>query len=152
MLLSLFLSEAKLKNSDQNKQQHIFFYIRSLYIFAAQHWLRHVHIFYQNYQWFIYFSGIKPLCTPCKHLRLNRQWSKNCSESWQLAGYHSRDNSLSTSSCTPVDTLVIIHALLDHVDGCVRPTRPHSLCVPHEEVQKLSLDCLSADLFWNAQQ
>ena len=30
--------------------------------------------------------------------------------------------------------------------------RPHSLCVPHKEVQQLSLDCLSAESFWNAQQ
>ena len=30
--------------------------------------------------------------------------------------------------------------------------RPHSLCVMHEEVQKLLLDCLSAEPFWNLQQ
>ena len=30
--------------------------------------------------------------------------------------------------------------------------RPRSLCVPHEEVQKLSLDCLSVEPFWSTQQ
>ena len=49
--------------------------------------------------------------------------------------------------CTSVDTFTIVHALLDRVDGCARLTRlqPHSRCVPHEEVQTLSLDCLSAE-------
>ena len=30
--------------------------------------------------------------------------------------------------------------------------RSHSLCVPHEEMQKLSLNCLSAEPFWNTHQ
>ena len=30
--------------------------------------------------------------------------------------------------------------------------RPHSLCAPHEAVQKLSIDCFFAEPFWNTQQ
>ena len=32
-------------------------------------------------------------------------------------------NKLSTTACTSVDTFTIVHALLDCVDGCARPTR-----------------------------
>ena len=49
-----------------------------------------------------------------------------------------------------MDTFVIVHALLDGIDGCAR--HPDKVCdlsisVPHEERQKLSLDCLSVKPF-----
>ena len=49
-----------------------------------------------------------------------------------IAGCHSKDKSLSTTACTSVDTFAIAHALLDRVDGCVRPIKfvlTYSLCV-----------------------
>ena len=67
----------------------------------------------------------------------------------------SRSTSLSTTACTSVDTFVIVYALLNRVDGCARyadKVCAHSLYVMHEEVQKLSLDCLFAEPFWNTQQ
>ena len=71
-----------------------------------------------------------------------KQWSKDCCESRQIAGFmpfkdcfawgmpferqlagcHSRNNSLSISACTSDDTFAIVHALLDRVDGCARST------------------------------
>ena len=64
----------------------------------------------------------------------------------QAAPIHS---SLSTTACTSVDTFAIVHALFDRVDGYAKPARftPHSLCVSHKEVQKLSIYCLSAESF-----
>ena len=71
-----------------------------------------------------------------------KQWSKNGCGSWQLAAYHwrncfvtgmtfeekleewqSRNNSLSATVCTSVDTFAVVHALFDRVDSCARPTR-----------------------------
>ena len=44
-------------------------------------------------------------------------------------------NNLSTPACTSVDTFVIVHAFLAHVDGCVRHARRSA---------EILLDCLSA--------
>ena len=46
---------------------------------------------------------------------------------------------------TSVDTFVIVHALLDRVDiwRDRQILRPHLFCVPHKEVQKLSVDIVS---------
>ena len=41
----------------------------------------------------------------------------------QLVGCHSRNNSLSTTACTPVGTYAIVQALLDRVDVYTRQTR-----------------------------
>ena len=66
-------------------------------------------------------------------------------ETASLAGCHSRDNSLLTTACTSIDTFAIVHALLDHVDGCARPTSSATsltLCPAQrsaETVNRLSL-------------
>ena len=41
----------------------------------------------------------------------------------QLAGCHSRDNSLLTTACTSVDAFAIVYALLDRIDRYARPKR-----------------------------
>ena len=96
-----------------------------------------------------------------KHQQMCRHWSKDCCGLWQLAGCHLRDSlwdaiwgiSLSTTACTsaPLPSSICLLSSLTIVWDR-QGSQPNSLCVPHIEAQKLSLNCLYAEPSWNKQQ